>query len=43
MLAVLAFHFLGDALHDYLDPCVSRRTHLAGSEKPLTADGLKEY
>jgi len=43
MLAVLAFHFLGDALHDYLDPCLSRRTHLTGSEKPLTADGLKEY
>lgn len=43
MLAVLAFNFLGDALRDYLDPCLSRRTHLAGSEKPLTAHGLKEY
>ena len=43
MLAVLACNFLGDALRDYLDPRLSRRIHLTGSEKPLTAHGLKEY
>ncbi len=43
MLAVLACNFLGDTLRDYLDPCLIRRTYLTGSEKPLTADELKEY